>query len=44
MHFTKIFIFIALSLAIGFFGCTKEAEGGGSQTGANHKEFGSTEG
>ena len=24
MHFTKIFIFIGLSLAIGFFGCTKE--------------------
>jgi hypothetical protein len=24
MHFIKIFIFIALSLAIGFFGCTKE--------------------
>jgi hypothetical protein len=24
MHFKKIFIFIALSLAIGFFGCTKE--------------------
>jgi hypothetical protein len=24
MHFIKIFIFIAFSLAIGFFGCTKE--------------------
>jgi hypothetical protein len=24
MHFTKIFIFLALSLVIGFFGCTKE--------------------
>jgi hypothetical protein len=24
MHFIKIFIFIALSLAVGFFGCTKE--------------------
>jgi hypothetical protein len=24
MHFTKIFILLALSLAIGFFGCTKE--------------------
>ena len=24
MHFKKIFIFIALSLAIGFFGCAKE--------------------
>jgi hypothetical protein len=24
MHFKKIFIFIALCLAIGFFGCTKE--------------------
>ncbi len=24
MHFTKIFIFLALSLAIGFFGCTTE--------------------
>ena len=24
MHFTKIFIFLILSLAIGFFGCTKE--------------------
>ena len=24
MHFTKIFILIGLSLAIGFFGCTKE--------------------
>ena len=24
MHFTKIFIFLALSLAIGFFGCAKE--------------------
>jgi hypothetical protein len=24
MHFTKIFIFIALSLAIGIFGCAKE--------------------
>jgi hypothetical protein len=24
MHFIKIFIFIALSLVVGFFGCTKE--------------------
>ena len=24
MHFKKIFIFIALCLAIGLFGCTKE--------------------
>jgi hypothetical protein len=24
MHFTKIFVFIGLSLAIGFFGCSKE--------------------
>jgi hypothetical protein len=24
MHFIKIFIFVALSLAVGFFGCTKE--------------------
>ena len=24
MHFTKIFIFIGLSLAIGLFGCAKE--------------------
>ena len=24
MHFKKIFIFIGLSLAIGFFGCAKE--------------------
>jgi len=24
MHFIKIFVFIGLSLAIGFFGCTKE--------------------
>ena len=24
MHFTKIFIFLTLSLAIGFWGCTKE--------------------
>jgi len=24
MHFKKIFVFIALGLAIGFFGCTKE--------------------
>jgi hypothetical protein len=26
MHFKKIFIFIALSLVIGFFGCTKEGK------------------
>ena len=26
MHFIKIFIFIGLSLAIGFFGCTKEGK------------------
>jgi len=26
MHFIKIFIFIALSLAIGIFGCTKEGK------------------
>ncbi len=26
MHFIKIFILIALSLAIGFFGCTKEGK------------------
>src|SRR4030042_787569 len=26
MHFTKIFIFLALSLAIGFLGCSKEQE------------------
>ena len=24
MNFKKIFVFIALSMAIGFFGCTKE--------------------
>ena len=44
MHFIKIFIFIALCLAIGILGCTKETEGGSSQTGANHYKFGSTEG
>jgi len=26
MHFIKIFVFISLSLAIGFFGCTKEGK------------------
>ena len=26
MHFIKIFVFIGLSLAIGFFGCTKEGK------------------
>ena len=26
MHFMKIFVFIGLSLAIGFFGCTKEGK------------------
>jgi hypothetical protein len=26
MHFIKIFIFIALSLVVGFFGCTKEGK------------------
>jgi len=26
MHFKKIFIFLVLSLAIGFFGCTKEGK------------------
>jgi hypothetical protein len=28
MHFIKVFIFIALCLAIGFFGCTKEQKAG----------------
>jgi len=28
MHFIKIFIFIALSLVVGFFGCTKEEKKG----------------
>ena len=29
MHFIKIFIFIALSLVVGFFGCTKEEKKAG---------------
>jgi hypothetical protein len=30
MHFIKIFIFIALSLVVGFFGCTKEEKKAGA--------------
>jgi hypothetical protein len=30
MHFIKIFIFVALSLVVGFFGCTKEEKKAGA--------------
>jgi len=30
MHFKKIFVFVALSLVVGFFGCTKEEKKAGA--------------
>ncbi len=43
MHFIKIFVFIGLSLAIGFLGCAERKVEAPTQR-ANHEEFGSTEG